>query len=387
MFDLLIIWVLFSMVITLTYLRTVHGYHSAWRRLPEWQLPNGASPKTSVSVIVPARNEAAKLPKCLASIAQQSYPAALYEVLIVDDSSEDGTAALALSFAEQQANFKVMRLGGSDSVFAGATGKKAAIEAGISLASGELVVCTDADCEVPSDWLLYLAAFYEAKQAKFIAAPVNFHQEAGWLQRFQSLDFLGMMGVTGAGFQSGSGLLCNGANLAYPKAVFQSVNGFDGIGGLASGDDMLLLHKVAQQHPDGVFFLKNNAVTVLTEAQPDLRSFFKQRLRWASKSNSYEDLQVTFRLAVVFLLCWVILLNALLAAWFGWPLAVLAGGLLLVKSVVDYRFLGELSSYFGRRDLRRGYWLSQLGHVAYIIVVGTWANFAKRYEWKGRRVR
>jgi glycosyltransferase involved in cell wall biosynthesis len=407
MFDLLpITWLLLNLALALAYLCTVHGYRSAWRRLPEWQLPPHFSPSVKITVIVPARNEAAKLPACLASIAQQSYPAGLFEVLVVDDGSEDGTTALAADFAERQANFKVVQLDVVAAIFIGQAGyqagqhglpnklgghnpvgKKAAIEAGIALASGELIVCTDADCEVPGDWLLYLAAFYKEKQAKFIAAPVNFHRESNWLQRFQSLDFLGMMGVTGAGFQSRSGLLCNGANLAYPKAVFQEVNGFEGIGGLASGDDMLLLHKIAKRYPNGVFFLKNKAAAVLTAAQPDLRSFLSQRLRWASKSRSYEDVQVTLRLAVAFLLCWAILLNGMLTIWFGWPMALLAVGLLLAKSAVDYRFLGEMCRYFGRRDLMRGYWLSQLGHVAYIIVVGTWANFAKQYEWKGRRVR
>lgn len=383
MFYLLsITWIILNLALTLAYLRTVHGYWSAWRRLPEWQVPPHFSPSVKITVIVPARNEAVKLPACLASIAQQSFPAALFEVLVVDDGSEDGTAAVAAGFAAKQLNFKLVRLGGHK-----VAGKKAAIEAGIAEASGELIVCTDADCEVPRDWLLHLAAFYEEKQAKFIAAPVNFHREANWLQLFQSLDFLGMMGVTGAGFQAKTGLLCNGANLAYPKAVFQEVNGFEGIGGLSSGDDMLLLHKIAKRYPDGVFFLKNTAASVFTQAQPDLRSFLSQRLRWASKSRSYEDWQVTLRLAVAFLLCWAILLNGLLAIWFGWQLLALSLGLLLVKSVVDYRFLGEMCRYFGRMDLMRGYWLSQLGHVAYILVVGTWANFAKRYEWKGRRVR
>ncbi len=383
MFYLLsIAWALLNLALALAYLRTVHGYWSAWRRLSEWQVPPHFSPSVKISVIVPARNEAVKLPACLASIAQQSYPAALFEVLVVDDGSEDGTVALAAEFAERQVNFKLVRIDGHM-----AFGKKAAIEAGIAVANGELIVCSDADCEVPKDWLLHLAAFYEEKQAKFIAAPVNFHREANWLQRFQSLDFLGMMGVTGAGFQAKSGLLCNGANLAYPKAVSEEVGGFEGIGGLASGDDMLLLHKIAKRYPEGVFFLKNTAATVFTEAQPDLRSFLFQRLRWGSKSRSYEDFKVTLRLAVAFLLCWAILLNGLLAIWFGWQLLALSLGLLLVKSAVDYRFLGEMCRYFGRADLMRGYWRSQLGHVAYIIVVGTWANIAKRYEWKGRRVR
>ncbi len=386
------IWWLLNFWLALTYLLTVLRYLLAWRKLPDFNpLISGAyCPKTKLSIIVPARNEAAKLALCVTSIAQQDFPTHLFEVLVIDDASEDGTATIAASIAEQHDNIKLISLAkAGTSTLSGHTayGKKAAIEAGIAAASGELIVCTDADCEVPPNWLMLVAHFYETKQAKFIAAPVNFHGEGNWLQRFQSLDFLGMMGVTGAGFQTGTGLLCNGANLAYPKAVFEEVGGFEGIDGLASGDDMLLLHKVGKRYPNQVFFLKNKAATVLTEAQPDLRSFLSQRLRWATKSRSYEDWRVTLRLVVVFLLCWAILLNGVLAIWFGWPLLALSLALLLLKWAVDCFFLREMATYFGRVDLMQGYWRSQLGHVAYILVVGTWANIAKQYEWKGRRVR
>jgi len=372
--------VIASLALMAAYVFIVEQYRSGWRKLPDWAPRPAHAPSTKISVIIAARNEAANLPKCLASIAEQSYPTTLFEVILLDDHSEDETFSLAQNFAQNHPNMRVVGL-------TALSFKKKAIETGIGLASGELIVCTDADCELPPDWLWLMATFFEEKKAKFIAAPVNFHRESSRLQRFQSLDFLGMMGVTGAGFRTGSGLLCNGANLAYPRAVFQEVGGFEGIDGLASGDDMLLLHKVAKRYPEGVFFLKNRAATVLTEAQPDLRSFVSQRLRWASKSKSYTDWQVTLRLGVVFLLCWAILLNLLLCCWLGWPLAVLAVGLLLVKSVVDFRFLGEMCRYFGRQDLMRGYAFSQGMHLCYIIGIGTLANLVKRYKWKGRKLR
>ena len=123
------------------------------------------------------------------------------------------------------------------------------------------------------------------------------------------------------------------------------------------------------------------------KAPPDLRSFISQRLRWASKSRSYDDWRVTFRLGVVFLLCWAIVLNLLVSGWLGWPFLALGISLFLAKTVVDFRFLGEMCRYFGRRDLMRRYLLSQGLHIAYIIGIGTLANLVKRYEWKGRRLR
>lgn len=379
---LLAAWALSSASLAIAYFSVVEKYRTGWRKLPGWATSASFSPSVKISVLIPARNEARHLEKCLQSIAEQSYPDTLFEVIVLDDHSEDGTFLLAQNFAQKHPNIRAVSLAEF-----GVTSKKKAIETGISLATGELIVCTDADCILPPDWLRLLAAFYEEKQAKFIAAPVNFYEEKNGLERFQSLDFLGMMGVTGAGFQAGSGLLCNGANLAYPKTVFYEVGGFEGIDGLASGDDMLLLHKVAKRHPDEIFYLKNRAATVLTKAQPDLRSFIAQRLRWASKSRSYTDWQVTIRLAVVFLLCWAILLNLAFAVWEFWPFAGLAVCLFLIKTVVDFRFLGELCRYFDRPDLMRRYLVSQLLHIAYIGWVGTLANFVRKYEWKGRRRR
>ena len=386
---IVVAWAATSLGFAVAYIFILGKYRSGWRQLPDWVPSPTFSPSVKISVIIPARNEADKLPTCLRSIAEQNYPATFFEVIVLDDHSADETFSLAQDFAQNHSNIQVFKL--CDRVTSShpvtTSHKKKAIETGIGLATGELIVCTDADCVLPPDWLRLMSAFYEEKQAKFIAAPVNFHREKSRLERFQSLDFLGMMGVTGAGFQAKTGLLCNGANLAYPKAVFREVGGFEGISGLASGDDMLLLHKIAQRYPDGIFFLKNQASTVLTEAQPDLRSFISQRLRWASKSRSYTDWRVTFRLGVVFLLCWAIMLNLTLAGWLGWPLAVLSIGLFLAKTVVDYRFLGEMCHYFGRQDLMRNYLVSQFLHLAYILGIGTLANFVRKYEWKGRRQR
>lgn len=380
-------WAFASISLAVAYVFIVVKYRSDWQKKPDWAAPPNYVPKIKISVIIPARNEAEKLPACLASIVQQTYPTSMFEVIVLDDHSEDNTLLLAQNFAQSHANVHVVCLSENGETASASSHKKRAIEIGIGLATGELIVCTDADCILPTDWLRLLSTFYEEKKAKFIAAPVNFHREKNRLERFQSLDFLGMMGVTGAGFQSKSGLLCNGANLAYPKAIFQEVGGFEGINGLASGDDMLLLHKIAKKYPDSVFFLKNRAATVLTEAQPNLGSFLSQRLRWASKSRSYTDWQVTLRLSVVFLFCWFILLNGLLSSWLGWPFAVLSVGLFFAKTVVDFSFLCEMSRYFGRQDLMHRYWLSQMMHIVYIICIGTLANVTRRYEWKGRRVK
>lgn len=369
------------------YLFIILRYLYGWRMLPEWQIPAGFQPKTKVSILIPARNEAGNILACLESISRQSYPTPLFEVIVLDDHSEDDTFFLVKNFSQTRTNVRIVRL--SDFVKSGDTQsfKKKAIETGISLATGELIVTTDADCIVQQNWLALLVSFFEKKQAKFIAAPVNFYREKNLLERFQSLDFLGMMCVTGAGIHLRTNQMCNGANLAYPRQVFHEVGGFEGIDHLASGDDMLLMQKIAAHYPAGIYFLKNQNATVFTQAKPDWKSFLSQRLRWATKSASYQDWRVTAILGMVFLFCWAIVLSPLAVVFFGWKMAALAATLFLVKTIADYFFLGEMARYFRRQDLMKSFLASQLLHLAYIVCVGTLANLIKRYEWKGRRVK
>ncbi|MCB0519641.1 MAG: glycosyltransferase [Lewinellaceae bacterium] len=393
-------WCLLSILLAVAYVFLILKYMEGWGALPAWEVPESFQPATKVSIIVAARNEEENILGCLNTISQQNYPSRLFEVIVVDDHSTDGTFDLAALFAKKHPNFKAIRLADFLAKGEKVSFKKRAIETAIVLAKGELIVTTDADCLVPKDWLMLLVSFYEKSKSpsddralsqaftklNFIAAPVIFHQEKNLLERFQSLDFLGMMCVTGAGIQLGWTNMCNGANLAYPKATFQEVNGFENIDRLASGDDILLLQKVAARYPESVGFLKNRGAAVLTKAMPDWRSFVSQRIRWGSKSTSYTERKVTLILASVFFFCLSILANVALAFFCGWEVFVLFAIQILIKTVIDFIFLGEMARYFGREDLMKSFPASQVLHIVYIVGVGILSNILKNYQWKGRRV-
>src|SRR3989337_2831198 len=178
--------------------------------------------------------------------------------------------------------------------------KKLAIEKGIDVAAGELIITTDADCVFTPDWLSYIASYYIATGAKFIAAPVRIRTRYSFLSIFQSLDFLTLQGITGASVYKRFHTMCNGANLAYAKAVFYEVNGFNGIDTIASGDDMLLMYKIYKLYPERVFYLKNRQVVVTTNPVTTWKDFFNQRIRWASKATHYDDKKIFWILLLVY---------------------------------------------------------------------------------------
>lgn len=355
-------------------------YH--WSKIPQRSPSPQFYPSTAVSIIIPARNEAANIEACLQAILAQNYPKHLMEIVVVDDHSEDDTVAIVQSIPDP----RIHLINLEDYPIQGLAFKKHGIQTGIQQSRGILILCTDADCQMGPEWLRSMVAFFEQEELQMIAGPVNFHQEKNLLERFQSLDFLGMMLLTGAGLQSGLLRMGNGANLAYTRTAFEAVGGFSGVNQLASGDDLFLMHKIEQRYPGQVKFLKSLEATVFTLAMPDWKSFFQQRVRWGTKNAAYQEWRITAVLGLVFGLCWAIIVATVLSLFvpgFGCCLLILW----LFKIGADYLLLSAASTFFQRKDLLRVFWQAQVLHVVYIAMVGLWANVRKQYEWKGRTVR
>jgi cellulose synthase/poly-beta-1,6-N-acetylglucosamine synthase-like glycosyltransferase len=367
------------------YFHLMNGYRHAWDQIPVWKLPEEPFRySTQVSILIPARNEAGQLPACLESLYLQSYPAHLMEILVIDDFSEDETAAIV----KKQSDPRVRLLPLDELFEAGSQNsyKKLGIAAGVERAKGALILTIDADCTAPPDWVALIVSYYQEQNARLIAGPVNFSQNGSWLGQFQALDLIGMMGITGAGFFRKTMLLGNGANLAYEKELFQELNGFEGIDRFASGDDVFFIQKAAQVVPDQVAFLKNRAATVRTEAMPDWKSFWQQRIRWATKSRGYQQTDMTLMLAGVYLLCLFLLPGLVILPFLdGWTWIVWLGAW-LAKSWIDYRYLRHMAEFFQQKQLLHPYFPAQFIHILYIVVIGTLGNLVRTYEWKGRRV-
>lgn len=370
--------------LTLFYAYLMMRYYEGWTAMPIWNVPKNHVFSTKITLIIPVRDEAKNITACLQSILNQDFPKALYEIIVVNDHSTDETVALVQAFASP--NIKVVHL--ADFVANGETQsfKKKGIEIAISQATGALILTTDGDCVVGDKWLPLMVSYYEVHRSKLIAGPVNFYKEKSVFEKFQSLDFAGMIVLTGASIHRRLMNMCNGANLAYEKQAFLDVGGFSGIDKLASGDDMMLMQKIAARYPDDIGFVKNKEAVTFTEAKPDWKSFYQQRVRWASKSTSYQEFQVTVFLGMVWVFCVSIPFTAFLSLFFGVQWLWFALAQLAVKSVIDYFYLKMSSRFFNREDLMQSFLAASAMHLAYIIFIGALGNLVKTYEWKGRKV-
>ena len=369
--------IIISVLLLSAYTALIAYYCNGWTQLPEF-IPGATDARVKISVIIAARNEGPAIGSLLHALARQSYSPEWYEIIVIDDHSEDDTAARVQEFEK----IKLIRLKEHTAAY----GKKKAIETGIRYATGDLIVTTDADCIPGENWLATIAAFKQETQAVFIAAPVVFRNNTRFLELFQTLDFLTLQGITGASVYKKFHNMCNGANLAYDKNVFVEVNGFEHISHIASGDDMLLMHKIAERYPDRIRYLKNKEAMMETLPQSTWTAFLNQRRRWASKAVFYKDKRVSYVLLLVYLVNLLFPILLILGLAVNTAFLYLLGALLVAKTAIEYRFVKMVAGYFSKNQLMKYFIWMQPFHIFYTVVSG-WLGQAGRYHWKGRKVK
>jgi cellulose synthase/poly-beta-1,6-N-acetylglucosamine synthase-like glycosyltransferase len=371
---MIILWIIIPLF--LLYSILIIYYWLSWRSIPDF-IPSGNLPQTKISVIIPARNEESNIGFLLTALLQQTYPKELFEIIVIDDHSEDRTAEIVKQF--NTVKLLVLQDDGINSY------KKKAIETGIAAAKGELIVTTDADCMPPEEWLQTIAAFKEEKQAVFIAAPVVINCNASIVQIFQAMDFMVLQGITGAAVYKKKLSMCNGANLAYDKKVFYEVNGFTGIDHIASGDDMLLMLKIWKKYPDKVHYLRSKEAIVSTQPVKTWKEFFNQRIRWASKARQYNDKRILPVLVLVYFFN-LSFLGLLISGFWNHSYWLTALLLWVLKTLAELPFFGSLSVFFNKQWAVKWFFFFQPLHIFYTVISGLFGQFGK-YEWKGRRVK
>ncbi|QNA44448.1 glycosyltransferase [Lacibacter sediminis] len=374
------LWLLLTLLLLVPYSILLLLYRYWWSRSATLNVPASFVPGTSFTILIPARNEEKNIVDCLQSIQQLNYPKELIEVIVIDDFSDDVTVANAKQFK----GVKVIELKELIKEKINSY-KKKAIEAGVEQATGKYIVTTDADCTVPTNWLRNFAYIIEQRPTVFIAAPVAMKEETSFIKLFQSLDFLSLQGITAASVGAGFHSMCNGANLCYSKEAFYTVNGFKGVDHIASGDDMLLMHKLYSRFPNEVHYCKAADSIVLTNPVETVGEFFRQRIRWASKADQYDDKRIFWVLLLVYLLN-VFFVVLFVAACFNSSLRMLLAGSLLFKTFIELIFLIPVAGFFQKSKLLLWFPFAQPFHIVYTVIAGWLGKFGK-YEWKGRTVK
>ena len=341
-----------------------------------FQKPNvlnneNVQPKTNFSIVVPFRNEAENLPKLLHSISLLNYPKELFEIILVDDESEE-----VFSYQHSAISVQIIK-----NIRKSNSPKKDAIETAIQVAKHNWIITTDADCLVQKNWLTTIDSYIQKEDKRMVAAGVCYVPQTGFLHAFQNLDFLSLQGATIGSFGLNQPFMCNGANFAYEKAFFIELNGFDGNSNIASGDDVFLLQKAVLKDQNAVGFCMNNESVVTTKSENSWNSLFQQRVRWAAKSTGYSSTFGKLTAITVFAT------NALwIVIFIFWLLGKCDQNYFMLyvgsKFLIDFVLLQKTARFF-KAQLS---WvlLGSLFYPFFSTTVALDALFGN-YSWKGRK--
>jgi cellulose synthase/poly-beta-1,6-N-acetylglucosamine synthase-like glycosyltransferase len=356
-------------------------YRRLWRSIPPFIATND-QPHTFISVVIAARNEAKRIQPLLDSIQRLEYPTSHFEIIIVDDHSEDSTAAIIAQYPN------ICLLSAPKYEVGEIAFKKRALEYGIKHAKGELIVTTDADCVLPPLWLQTINDYYQYHHAEMMIMPVSFPTPQNAFDVFQTLDFLSLQTITGAAAHHRLHPMCNGANLAFTKKGFTNVNGYTNIDHKASGDDILLMQKFLSAFPNKVLYVQSQDAIVETQTEKSWKDFLWQRIRWASKSEMYASPQMYRVMATVFFTNLVLFIYPFMLFFTTAPAryGILFLLLLSIKAFVEYWFLTPSAKFFKRTEYLLYFYPAQPFHIAY-TVLSTLGGLLGSYRWKDRKVR
>ena len=342
---------------------------------------NHILPDEFVSVIIPFRNESKNIQRSLKSVEQLNYPQEKYEVIYVDDNSTDDSFSL-LSTQRKKPDIRILKL--PEEVLSKGN-KKRAIQYGIENSKGDIIVQTDADCVHSSNWLQRILIHFDPETA-FVSGPVDITEDSSLFSRMQKLEFQSLI-LAGAGLIGyGKPAICNGANLAFRKKIFDEVHSFDGNNDLSSGDDVFLLQRISQTKKYKIKFCCDREAIVLTNPCKNIKEFINQRKRWAGKGIYFTDKYLVIQLFLIFVFYTGLIIQPVMALigfavfWLSFITSI------FIKILVEFQIIRKGEKLIYDKTNIVVFILTEILHIPYIIVSSLFGLNGK-FIWKGRKIR
>ena len=233
---------------------------------------------SAVSVIIPARNEEAALPRLFASLERQMD--SIFEVVFINDRSEDATQLLLGDFQKMFGEkVKIVTLT-SHPQNSGFNPKQYALLQGIEAASGDIFLFTDADCTVPNGWVNRMCSFFQDPGVGLCIGPIQTEGEGAFLYRYQYFDhifrYFYTAGSAGLGMPTGG----FGNNLAVRKEALDAIGGYRAIG-YSVTEDAALIVAVRDKTDFTIAAATSSESAVTALPQHSWSVLSKQERRWS----------------------------------------------------------------------------------------------------------
>ena len=334
-------------------------------------------PKPHVSVLISARNESTGIRATLDSVLAQDY-AGEWDVWVADDRSTDDTPEILSEYAKRNPKLHIITI---RDIPEGASPKKHALSQLIDACDGDILCLTDADCIVKPSWVAGIVAEFEpgielvAGHSYIPTVP----GKSSILICMQAVETLIYRVAGTAGLAMHLPLTSTGNNLAYRKSFFKSVHGFDNVIKIQSGDDDLLMQKLAADRPWAMRYCIAESTFVTTNGKETLKELWEQRKRWASKTIYYTP-KIVFVLSMVFLFLAMQCVVAVLAP-FSFKILVAALVAFVAKCVGDLVLILRGLRIFRQEHLIKWCIPVEIIHAPFTVLAVLFGLFG-RFKWK-----
>ena len=344
-FELHPIILIIILIISALYLIYILAFTFGLYNLKEKFFTFNNKNNVKASVLIAARNEEKNIGNLLKSLYNQTFSKELFEVIIIDDHSEDETISIVENFLKEHKdiNLKFFK--------AEKEGKKHAISQALHLAENEFILVTDADCFLKENWIESIVNFYKEENCKMILAPVLLSPAGTFFEKIQVLEHLSLIGSTAGSAAIGFPVMCNGANMAYERLVALEVEKQRKDFNIPSGDDMFLMEYFIKNYgAENVKFLLSKTAIVKTNTCKNISEFFRQRRRWVSKTKSYTSWKI-LSTAFVVLFFNLSIISLLVSALFSPTLLIPYFLLTFLKFLIDYPLLRNITTFMNQKNL------------------------------------
>ncbi len=325
-----------------------------------------------ISVIVPARNEEGNIRQCIESIAKNKYPKDRFEVIAVNDRSTDSTGKILNDLHSSFPNLQIVTVT-EETAIHNLKGKPGALEAGIRVSKGSIILMTDADCTVRENWIETIAKGYENPNVGLVASFTHIKGNRIF-DKIQAVEWICMNTMGSGGIGIKQPLACYGNNMSVKKSDFDKIGGYSNIKFSVTEDLALLqaIHKLGRK----IRYITNPEALAVTFPCVDLKEYFNQHHRWAIGGLSLGWKAVFF--VISSLAVWIGIITAIVTYQPIW-----LGAVLISRIICDFILINPSIRILKKQKLYP--WI--IPSVLFFILIEATLPFLilnKDIKWKGQ---
>ncbi len=339
------------------------GINKNFPKIKDEELPSAA-------VIVAVRNEEKNITRCLNALYMLEYPEGKLEIIISDGHSTDSTVQIVDDFIKGKPNFKRVTANPEKQNL---KGKANAIDSAISTTNADVILTTDADCEVDPLWVKTICSYY----GEDVGIVNGFTTQTAYngFSGMQALDFVYLLIVASGTINLNNPISCIGNNMSYRRKAYLDTGGYEKLP-FSVTEDFNLLMAIARLGRYKIIFPLDKNALVTSLPCTSVNELYHQKKRWG-----VGGLGVPVRGFIIMSFGLIVNLCMMLSPFF-FSSAVLY--FIIFKLAIDLFVLFPVHNRLGIKDHMKYFLWFEIYFIIYVVLLPIIILGSRKVVWKGK---